>query len=80
MGHRCYVFFLVFNVGAYRRLQMKDYNDHSYFSDENNEGVALRQYGLSFSNLISPNNYLSLFYKRGAKNLIFCSRITFSLW
>ncbi|CAH8609321.1 unnamed protein product [Schistosoma intercalatum] len=33
----------VFNVGAYRRLQMKDYNDHSYFSDENNEGVALRQ-------------------------------------
>ncbi|KAH8862419.1 6-phosphofructo-2-kinase/fructose-2,6-bisphosphatase [Schistosoma japonicum] len=33
----------VFNVGAYRRLQMKDYNDHSYFSNENNEAVALRQ-------------------------------------
>ncbi|CAH8871945.1 unnamed protein product [Trichobilharzia szidati] len=33
----------VFNVGAYRRRYMKTCNDHTYFSDENNEGVAVRQ-------------------------------------
>ncbi|VDQ05617.1 unnamed protein product, partial [Trichobilharzia regenti] len=33
----------VFNVGAYRRRHMKTCNDHTYFSDDNNEGVAVRQ-------------------------------------
>lgn len=38
------VFFLVFNVGEYRRLAVKFYADKDFFDPDNADAVAVRKY------------------------------------